>query len=69
MSREIVKPFLVTKDEQGAYRLTIRDTRFNSQGYPIVTATLLDDLFKTASAAKAHARDHYKAEPGQYATK
>ncbi|MDF0541347.1 hypothetical protein PX699_03255 [Sphingobium sp. H39-3-25] len=69
MSREIVKPFLITKDEEGSYRLTVRDTRFNSQGYPIVTARLQDELFKTASAAKAHAREHFGAETGQYATK
>ncbi|WP_336958018.1 hypothetical protein [Sphingobium aquiterrae] len=69
MSREIVKPFLVNKDEGGSYRLTVRDTRFNSQGYPIVKATLQEELFKTASAAKAFAREHFGAEPGQYATK
>lgn len=69
MSREIVKPFLINKDEAGSYRLTVRDTRFNSQGYPIVKATLQEELFKTASAAKAFARENFGAEPGQYATK
>lgn len=69
MSREPVKPFLINKDEEGHYRLTVRNTRFNSQGYPIVTATLQDEQFKTANAARAHAREHFRAEPGQYSTK
>ncbi len=69
MSRTPVKPFLITKNEEGLFRLTVRDTRFNSQGYPIVTATLQDEMFKTAAAARAYARDHFRAEAGQYATK
>ncbi|MBH1992228.1 MAG: hypothetical protein I8H86_05010 [Sphingomonadaceae bacterium] len=69
MSREPLKPFLISKDEEGSFRLTVRDTRFNSQGYPIVTATLQDEVFKTAAAARAHARDNFSAEPGQYSTK
>jgi len=69
MTRELIRPFLVNKDQEGHFRLTVRETRFNSQGYPIVTSTLQDDLFKTAASAKAHARDNFGAEPGQYATK
>lgn len=69
MTRETTRPFLINKDEEGQFQLTVRDTRYNSQGYPIVTSTLQDERFKTAAAAKAHARDHFKAEPGQYATK
>ncbi|MBB6124579.1 hypothetical protein [Sphingobium subterraneum] len=69
MSREKIQPFLINKDEEGNFRLTVRDVRYNSQGYPIVTATLRDDLFKTATAARTYARDHFKAEPGQFATK
>ncbi len=69
MSRTPVKPFLITKNEEGLFRLTVRDTRFNSQGYPIVTATLQDEMFKTAAAARAYARDHFRAEAGQYTTK
>ena len=33
MSREIPKPYLVQKAEDGRYRLTVRTVRFNSQGY------------------------------------
>ncbi|CAN5459676.1 hypothetical protein BH10PSE12_BH10PSE12_15000 [soil metagenome] len=69
MSREVVRPFLINKDEEGNFQLTVRDTRYNSQGYPIVTATLQAETFKTAAAARAHARDHFQAEPGQYAMK
>ncbi|KFL46988.1 hypothetical protein IL54_2410 [Sphingobium sp. ba1] len=60
---------MISKNEEGAFRLTVRDTRFNSQGYPIVTATMQDEIFKSASAARAYARDNFKAEPGQYSTK
>ena len=69
MSRTLVKPFLIAKDESGDYRITVRETRYNSQGYPLVTATLQEETFPTASAAKAHARDAFGAEAGQYATK
>ncbi|MCH4152047.1 MAG: hypothetical protein LKF30_08900 [Sphingobium sp.] len=69
MSREKIQPFLINKDEDGNFRLTVRDVRYNSQGYPIVTSTMQDDLFKTATAARTHARDHFKAEAGQFATK
>ncbi|HVR90773.1 MAG TPA: hypothetical protein VHG29_06740 [Novosphingobium sp.] len=64
-----LRPFLINKDTEGNFRLTVRDTRYNSQGYPLVDSTLQAELFKTASAAKAFARDNFRAEPGQYATK
>ena len=69
MSRTPLRPYLIAKDEQGLYRITIRETRYNSQGYPLVTATLQEESFPTATAAKAHARDVFGAEAGQYATK
>lgn len=69
MSRETTRPFLINKDEAGNFRLTVRDTRYNSQGYPIVSSHLQAELFKTASAAKAFARDNFRAETGQYAMK
>lgn len=69
MSRETVRPFLIAKDENGDFRLTVRDTRYNSQGYPIVTVRLQDETFKTAAAARTHAKDHFNAEPGQFAAK
>jgi hypothetical protein len=69
MSRIPVRPFLINKDEEGRYRITVRETRYNSQGYPLITATLQEETFPTASAAKAHAKEHFGAEAGQYATK
>lgn len=69
MSREKIRPFLITKDEDGNFRLTVRETRYNSQGYPLVTSSLQDEVFKTATAVRSFARDNFKAEPGQYATK
>jgi hypothetical protein len=69
MSRIPVRPFLIAKDEEGQFRLTVRETRYNSQGYPLVTATLVDEPFKTAAAARTHAKAHFGAEAGQFATK
>ena len=67
--RDALRPFLIAKQDDGSFRLTVRETRYNSQGYPLVTATLQDEVFKTAAAAKAHARDNFGAQPGQYGTK
>jgi hypothetical protein len=69
MSRIPVKPFLINKDESGQVRLTVRETRFNSQNYPIVTSTLVDANFKSAAAARSYAKDNFGAEPGQFAAK
>ncbi len=69
MSRTPVRPFLIAKDEQGRTRLTVRETRYNSQNYPIVTATMQDEIFKTATAARAFAKEHFGAEAGQFAAK
>ena len=69
MSRVPVAPFLINKDEEGRFRLTVRETRYNSQGYPLVTATLQDETFKTATAARTHAKEQFGAETGQFAIK
>ena len=69
MSREIPKPFLIRKNEDGAFRLTVRSVRYNSQNYPLITATEVDETFKSATAARAHAKEHFGAEPGQFASK
>ena len=68
MSRTPVAPFLITKDEEGKFRLTIRETRFNSWNYPLVTSTLQPELFKSAMAARTHAKREFGAETGQFAT-
>ena len=69
MSRTPVRPFLVAKDEDGVFRVTVRTTRYNSQGYPLVSAELLEDTFRTQTAARTFVREQYKAETGDIATK
>jgi hypothetical protein len=69
MSRAAIRPFLISKDEEGHFRLTVRETRYNSQGYPLTSSLLQDEKFKTATAVRAFARDAFKAEAGQFATK
>ena len=68
-NRTAIKPFLISKDEDGKVRLTLRETRYNGQGYPIVTTTLHNEAFPTANAARAYAKEHFGAEPGQFASK
>lgn len=63
------RPFLINKDADGNFRLTVRTTRYNSRGYPLVTAALQDETFKTANAARAFARENFSAQPGEYTTK
>lgn len=69
MSRVAVRPYLVSKDEEGVFRVSIRTTRFNSQGYPLVSTEVLDDAFKTQTAAKSFVREQYRAEASEIATK
>jgi hypothetical protein len=69
MSRIPVKPYLIATDESGQVRLTVRETRYNSQGYPLVTSTMVEERFKSAAAARAHAKEHLGAQPGEFAAK
>ncbi len=69
MSRTSVAPFLIAKGEDGLFRITIRTTRFNSQSYPIVTSSLQPETFKSAVAARAHAKQQLGAEAGQFASR
>jgi hypothetical protein len=64
-----VKPFLIAKDDDGRVRLTVRETRYNSQGYPWVFATLVERTFKTVSAARTYASEQFGAKPGEYTSK
>lgn len=68
-SRAPIKPFLIQTDEEGRVRLTVRTTRFNSWNYPIVSSSVVEEVFPSASAARAHAKEHFGAESGQFATK
>lgn len=69
MADDTFRPFLIQRQEDGFFRLTIRDLRYNSQGYPIVTAKLHETTFPTSAAAKNFARANFDAKAGQYATK
>ncbi len=69
MTRAHIRPFLIAKDADGAFRITVRETRFNSQQYPLVTSTLQDETFRTATAARAYAKAHFAADAAQIATK
>jgi hypothetical protein len=68
-SRTPVKPFLIHTDDEGRVRLTVRTTHYNSWNYPIVSSSVVDETFATASAARAHAKKHFGAEAGQFASK
>lgn len=68
MSRNPVRPFLIAKQTDGLYRLSTRETRYNSQGYPLVTETPLEERFPTATAARAYACAHFGAKAGEFAT-
>jgi uncharacterized protein with NRDE domain len=69
MSRVAVKPYLVSRDLEGIFRITIRTTRLNSQGYPLVSTSMLDDGFPTVTSARAHLREKYRAEAAEITTK
>ena len=64
-----VKPFLLQTDGEGGVRLTVRTTRYNRWNYPIVDSSPVDETFRTAAAARAHAKEHFGAQPGQFAIK
>ena len=68
VSRAPVKPFLIQKDDDGVVRLTVRTTHYNRWNYPIVTSSLVDETFATANAARAHAREHFGAQTGDFAS-
>lgn len=69
MRKETSHPFLIAKDDTGDYRLTVRETRYNSQGYPLVSAHLQEERFRTAAEARAFAKSNFHAEAGQFTTK
>lgn len=69
MSRVPVRPYLILKDEEGVFRITVRTTRFNSQGYPLVSSEVLEDGFRTQTAARTYIREQFRAEASDVATK
>ena len=69
MSRIPVRPFLVAKDDEGVFRVTVRTTRYNSQGYPLVSSEALDQGFGTQTAARKFVKETYNVETGDISTK
>ena len=69
MTREAVKPFLLETDDEGRVHLTVRTTRYNSWNYPIVTSNEVEETFATTAEARAHAKEHFGAQAGQFAMK
>jgi hypothetical protein len=69
LTKTPIRPFLINKDEEGQFQITIRETRYNSQHYPLVTSTLQTDRFKTATAARTFARERFGAGASEIATK
>lgn len=69
MSRTQMKPFLLEKNDDGSIRLTVRTTRYNSYNYPIVTSKVVEESFATSAAARDHAKEHFGAQPGEFAIK
>jgi hypothetical protein len=68
MSKAAARPFIIVKQADGQYSLSMRETRYNSQGYPLVTQTKHDDTFPTATAARAFASATFGAKPGEFST-
>jgi hypothetical protein len=64
-----LKPFLIAKDDEGHVRLTVRHTRHNSQGYPLVTHNLVEECFKTSAAARAYAAVEFGAKAGEFSSR
>ena len=65
--RAALRPFLISVDDSGDYRLTLRETRFNSQNYPVVTLTTVEETFRTSAEARAYAKAQYGAATGEFA--
>jgi hypothetical protein len=69
MSVSPAKPFLITKDEQGQVHLTFREVRHNSQGYPWILPTVVEQSFGSVADARKYASEHFGAKKGELTTK
>jgi len=68
MPKAAISPYLVSKDSEGRFRVTVRRTRFNSQNYPLVTSTIIEESFATATAARKYIREEYEVAAEDIAT-
>jgi len=64
-----VKPFLIEKNPEGLVRLTVRETRYSSQGYPWVLRVPVEETFKTTAAARAYAVQQFGAKAGEFSAR
>jgi hypothetical protein len=64
-NREALKPFLIEAEGDG-FRLVVRTCRYNSQNYPIVTETRIEERFASTAAARAFASDNFAAATGEF---
>ena len=64
--RTFPKPFLIEADGDGGFRLALREFHYNSQNYPVVKATRVEETFHSTAAARAYAKDHYSAVAGDF---
>ena len=64
--RAKAKPFLIAPDPAGGFRLFLCETRYNSQNYPLVVETPVEEVFASAAAARAYAKEHYGAVAGEF---
>lgn len=69
MPKPTLRPYLIAKDDGGTFRITVRTTRFNSQGYALVATKLLDGGFPSLTSARAYAREQFHAEATDIALK
>jgi hypothetical protein len=67
--RVAAKPFLIARDQAGGFRLYVRETRYNSQNYPVVRSTQIEESFPTTASARAYAREHFGAVAGEFTIK
>ena len=65
-SRDKIRPYLIAGDSEQGFSLTLRETRFNSQNYPVVTATPVGERFDSAAAARAFAKENFGAVAGEF---
>ena len=65
-NREALRPFLVAEDDAGTFSLTLRETHYNSQNFPVVRMTRVPESFASATAARAHAKAHFGARTGEF---
>jgi hypothetical protein len=65
-NRSPAKPYLITRDREGAFRLFLCETRYNSQNYPIVTSTKVEAVFESTNAARAYAKKEFGGKAGEF---